>query len=114
MRRSLLITLLALMLTGAAFASQSVTCTAAPIAPRLSCFLESPSMTLGAFELTTGAYATIDPHEQSVVSFAPFLTIAEYQPTWAWWLELRLPKVDGVPAVFGITDPVRLGFTVRW
>jgi len=71
-------------------------------------------MTLGALELTTGAYATIDPHEQSVVSFAPFFTIADYQAGYAWWVELRMPKLDGVPAVFGSTDPVRLGFTVRW
>ena len=114
MRRSALITTLALTLSGLALASQSITCTAAPLAPRLNCYYESPSMTLGALELTTGAYATIDPHEQSVVSFAPYLTIAEYEESFAWWVELRMPKLNGVPAVFGITDPIRVGLTYRW
>ncbi len=105
---------LALTLSGLALASQSVTCTAAPIAPRLACFYESPSLTLGALEFTTGAYLTADPSEQSVVSFAPYFTIADYQPTYAWWVELRMPKLNGVPAVLGITDPIRVGFTYRW
>ena len=121
MRRSLLITLLALTLSGLALASQSLTCTGVPLAPQLSCFYESPSLTLGALELTTGAYLVIPdrewlvhPNANSIVDFAPYVTIAEYQPTWAWWVELRMPKIGGVPAVFGITDPIRVGFTYRW
>ena len=113
--RSLRVTLLALTLSvgGLAAASQSVTCTAAPLAPWLDCFYESPAAHLGPFEVTTGAYLQVDPARGSVIDLAPYLTVAEYRDTYAWWVELRVPKLRGVP-VLGINDPIRAGFTYRW
>lgn len=141
MRRFLLTTLLALTLSGLALAladspkpaqppqppqaTQSITCTGAPLAPWLDCFYESPSITLGSLEVTAGAYARIDPGGWDwarlpqtetawhVISLAPYLTIAEYRPTYAWWVEARMPKLGHIP-VLGITDPIRIGFTYRW
>lgn len=138
MRRSLLITLLALTLSALALAladappkpppkqpTQSLTCTGAPLGPWLDCLYESPSLHLGTFELTTGAYFRLDasgpypfwtaepPGSMTVISLAPYVTLAQYTPTYAWWIEARVPKLAHIP-MLGITDPLRVGFTYRW
>lgn len=124
MRRSLLTIALALTSSGFALAAgstpastpaptHSVTCTAAPLAPWLNCFYEQPFVTLGSLEVDGGAYLELQPATSDVVSLAPYLDVAQYRDTYAWFVELRLPKLGGVP-VLGINDPIRVGFTYRW
>lgn len=123
MRKIVLIAAIASLILGAAaFAqkpsapaqtTQSLTCTSAVLTPNLNCFWEAPITTIAGLQVTGGAYAVIDPNVQGVLELAPYVSIASYQPTYGWWVEVRVPKFAGVP-VIGVTDPIRAGVSIRW
>jgi hypothetical protein len=115
-------TLLGLILGALALATAetSLTCTGAIPTGSGMCFLERPAASFLGFEVAyglelgvqAGAALRGEITADDVLSLAPYAILGSYQEDYAWWLELRTPRL-GIP-ILGTTDFLRAGVTVRW
>lgn len=108
--RLLLITLLALTLSGSALAAGSLTCSAT--SSRAGCFYEVPTFVLGSLEVAVGVDAQVGWGDGAGSHLAPYAIVGWYAPTWSAWLEFHLPET-GIPTL-GRPDPWRIGVTFRF
>lgn len=114
-RRLLVITTLAMTLTGSALAEgnplagSTVTCSATPQVA--GCYLERPVWTVGPLELALGVDAQAAYAGGRSGHLAPYVSAAWYANTWSVWGEVFMPH-SGVPIV-GRADWFRVGFTWR-
>lgn len=91
----------------------TLTCSARLPTAVAGCFLERRIATWGAFEIAVGVDMQASFSDAAQGHLAPYAVLSWFGETASAWVEVRLPELNGVPAL-GDSDYVRLGFSTRF